>query len=123
MFYQFKDFGNQIVYSHFFYLIFSAFGKSQQLTGQLRQPPGMNFQFFNIFFDTDIMAEDESYEIYCVYEEEIVVTGKIEDGIYQHFYNTTVDSDKGWWQGSVQAIDGTGDDARTSIGNYSVKVK
>ena len=56
-------------------------------------------------------------------QEEIVVTGKIEAGIYEHFYNTTADSAKGWWQGLVEVIDGTGDTARTSIGNYSVKVK
>ena len=77
----------------------------------------------DVTLDTDIMAEGESYEIYCVYAEEIVVTGKVEDGIYEHYYNTTVDSAKGWWQGTVEVIDGTGDTARTSIGNYSVRVK
>ena len=77
----------------------------------------------DVTLDTDIMAEGESYEIYCVYEEEIVVDGKLEDGIYEHYYNTTVDSAKGWWQGLVEVIDGTGDTARTSIGNYSVRVK
>jgi len=77
----------------------------------------------DVTLDTDIMDEGESYEIYCVYGEEIVVDGKIEDGIYQHFYNTTVDSAKGWWQGLAEVIDGTGDTARTSIGHYSVRVK
>ena len=77
----------------------------------------------DVTLDTDIMADGESYEIYCVYGEEIVVTGKIEDGIYEHFYNTTVDSAKGYWQGLVEVIDGTGDTAKTSIGHYSVKVK
>lgn len=77
----------------------------------------------DVTLDTDIMAEGESYEIYCVYGEEIVVDGKIEDGTYEHFYNTTVDSAKGWWQGIVEVIDGTGDTARTSIGHYSVRVK
>mgnify|MGYP001069545197 CR=1 FL=1 len=77
----------------------------------------------DVTLDTDIMAEGESYELYCVYEDEIVVDGKVEDGIYEHFYNTTVDSAKGYWQGLVEVIDGEGDTARTSIGNYSVKVK
>jgi len=69
------------------------------------------------------MADGEDYDIYCVYAEEIVVTGKIVAGTYEHFYNTTVNSAKGWWQGLVKVIDGTGDTARTSIGKYSVKVK
>jgi len=56
-------------------------------------------------------------------EDEIVVTGRLEDGIYEHFYNTVAGSAKGWWQGSVEVIDGTAPTARTSIGNYSVKVK
>jgi len=77
----------------------------------------------DVTLDTDIMAEGESYEIYAVYGEEIVVDGKIADGNYEHFYNTTVDSIKGYWQGLVEVIDGTGDTARTSIGHYSVKVK
>lgn len=77
----------------------------------------------DVTLDTDIMADGESYEIYCVYGEEIVVDGRLEDGIYQHFYNTTKNSAKGWWQGLVEVIDGTGDTARTSIGNHSVRVK
>ena len=77
----------------------------------------------DVTLDTDIMADGEDYEIYCAYGEEIVVTGKIEDGIYEHFYNTTVNSAKGWWQGVMEIIDGTGDTARTSMGHYSVKVK
>ena len=77
----------------------------------------------DVTLDTDIMADGESYEIYCAYAEEIVVTGRLEDGIYEHFYNTSVNSAKGWWQGLVEVIDGTGDTARTSIGNYSVFVK
>jgi len=77
----------------------------------------------DVTLDTDIMAEGEGYEIYCVYAEEIVVDGRLEDGIYEHFYNTVADSAKGWWQGLVEVIDGTGDTARTSIGNYSVRVK
>ena len=76
----------------------------------------------DVTLDTDIMDEGESYEIYCVYGEEIVVDGRMEDGIYEHFYNTTVDSFRGWWQGLVEVIDGT-DPARTSIGHYSVRVK
>lgn len=56
-------------------------------------------------------------------QEEIVVDGRLEAGIYEHFYNTAADSAKGYWQGLVEVIDGTGDTARTSIGHYSVRVK
>jgi len=77
----------------------------------------------DVTLDNDIMAEGEGYEIYAVYGEEIVVTGEIVAGNYEHFYNTTVDSAKGYWQGLVEVIDGTLETARTSIGNYSVRVK
>ena len=77
----------------------------------------------DVTLDTDIMADGDDYGIYCAYEENIVVTGKIVDGIYEHYYNTSVNSAKGYWQGLVEVIDGTEDPVRTSIGNYSVKVK
>ena len=77
----------------------------------------------DVTLDTDIMADGDDYEIYCVYEEEIKVTGKIVDGNYKHFYNTTVDSARGYWQGIIEVIDGTDPTDRTSIGHYSVKVK
>jgi len=77
----------------------------------------------DVTLDTDIMVNGENYEIYCVYEENIVSTGRLEKGIFEHFYNTSKDSVRGWWRGIVEVIDGTGETARTSIGNYSVKVK
>jgi len=77
----------------------------------------------DVTLDTDIMADGETYEIYCAYGEEIVVTGRLVEGIFEHFYNTSADSAKGWWQGLVQVIDGAGPTARTSIGDYSVRVK
>lgn len=84
-----------------------------------------------IYNDDDALVEPTSVLITWVDadgttkvdQEEIVVTGKIVDGNYQHFYNTSADSAKGYWQGTVEVIDGTGDTARTSIGHYSVRVK
>ena len=55
--------------------------------------------------------------------EEIVVTGKLEAGIFEHYCNTTTGSAKGWWQGTVKIVDGSGGTARTSIGTCSVEVK
>ncbi|GAF79737.1 unnamed protein product [marine sediment metagenome] len=55
--------------------------------------------------------------------EDIVVSGKIEDGIYEHFYNTSESSAKGWWQGTAEVIDGTAPTDRTSIANYSFRIK
>ena len=84
-----------------------------------------------VYDDDDALVEPTSVlitwvdadETTKVDQAEIVVDGRIEDGIYEHFYNTVADSAKGWWQGLVEVIDGSGDTARTSIGNYSVKVK
>jgi len=77
----------------------------------------------DVTLDTDIMTNGEDYEVYCVYEENVVSTGRLEKGIFEHFYNTSKDSAKGWWPCLVEVVDGTGGTARTSIGNYSVKVK
>ena len=84
-----------------------------------------------VYDDNDVLVEPTSVLITLVDadgdtqvdQEEIVVTGKIVDGNYEHFYNTVAGSAKGWWKGTVEVIDGTGDTARTSIGHHSVKVK
>ena len=55
-------------------------------------------------------------------QEEIVSTGKLETGIFEHFYNTSASSAKGWWNALIEVIDGSGETARTSIGKGSVKV-
>ena len=55
--------------------------------------------------------------------EEIITSGKIATGVYDHYYNTATDSVKGWWHGVAEVIDGSGATARTSIGNYSFEVK
>ena len=49
----------------------------------------------------------------------IVVTGRVEDGIYEHYYNTDADSEKGYWRGQIAVVDGT----YTSIGNFGFRVK
>jgi uncharacterized protein YfaS (alpha-2-macroglobulin family) len=45
------------------------------------------------------------------------------DGIYDYYYNTDADSAKGFWNGRVKVVDGTGDTAKTSFGTFSFKVK
>ena len=44
-------------------------------------------------------------------------------GLYDYFYNTETTSVKGWWTAEVVVVDGTGDDAKTSVGRCSFKVK
>ncbi|MBA7608644.1 hypothetical protein ES703_15823 [subsurface metagenome] len=44
-------------------------------------------------------------------------------GVYEYYYQTTSDSEKGWWRGEVDVIDGTGEDAKTSIGNFPFRVR
>lgn len=44
-------------------------------------------------------------------------------GVYEYYYKTTASSKKGWWRGEVDVIDGTGEDAKTSIGNFSFRIK
>jgi hypothetical protein len=44
-------------------------------------------------------------------------------GIYEYYYQTTSSTDKGWWHGNVVVVDGTGDEAKTSVGSFSFKVK
>ena len=77
----------------------------------------------DVTLNADIMVNGENYEIYCVYGENIIASGKLEKGIFEHFYNTSKDSVRGWWRGIVEVIDGSGDTARESIGNYSFKIK
>lgn len=44
-------------------------------------------------------------------------------GVYDYYYNTSTSSVKGWWTGEVVAIDGSGNDAKTSVQRFSFKVK
>jgi len=80
----------------------------------------------DVTLDTDIMAEDENYEMYCIYDEDIVSDGKVEDGVYEHYYHENESSDAmeaGQWRGRVKVIDGSGDGAKISPGEFSFRVK
>lgn len=58
--------------------------------------------------------------------EDIIVSGKIEDGIYQYFYHkgdTSEPMDAGRWRGEVLVIDGSGTGAIISPGNFSFRIK
>ena len=55
--------------------------------------------------DAEDMAKDETLDV------------------YDHFYNTTTASEKGWWTAEVVVVDGTGDSAKTSVGRCDFKVK
>ncbi len=81
---------------------------------------------FDVTLDTDIMAKDEGYEIYSIYAEDIVVTGKVEDGIYEHYYHkgeATDPMEKGQWRVGVEVIDGSGAGAIITPGKFSFRVK
>ena len=48
---------------------------------------------------------------------------KTATGTYEHYLYTTTAFVKGWYQGEVVTVDGSGDTAKTSVGNYSFRVK
>ena len=52
----------------------------------------------------------------------IVSDGRLETGVFEHYYNTDSDSVKGWWEGLAEIIDGSGETARTSIAHAQVNV-
>lgn len=54
---------------------------------------------------------------------EIVVDGKVEDGIYGHYYKTTTASKKGWWRGQADVVDGVDPDDITSVGTFGFRIK
>lgn len=58
--------------------------------------------------------------------EDIVVSGKVEDGIYEYYYHKDESADpmdEGQWRGEVAVIDSVGADAVISPGNFSFKVR
>ena len=58
--------------------------------------------------------------------EDIVVSGKVEDGIYAYYYHKDEASDAmdaGQWRGRVAVIDGLLTDAVISPGTFSFKVR
>ncbi|MGA2669951.1 MAG: hypothetical protein ABSF21_00820 [Dehalococcoidia bacterium] len=84
----------------------------------------------SVFDDNDELVDPTSILITItdpnglvkVTAEEIITSGKIAEGIYDHYYNTAADSIKGWWHGIAEVIDGSGPTARTSMGNYSFEI-
>ena len=85
----------------------------------------------HVYDDADALVEPTSVRITItdpkavkkVNAVEIVVDGKVENGIYEHYYNTATDSEKGWWLGEVVVVDGTGQTAKTTPIPFSFKVK
>lgn len=58
--------------------------------------------------------------------EDIVVTGRVEDGIYEYYYHegeATEPMDKGQWRGGVEVIDGSGTGAIISPASFSFRIK
>jgi len=47
----------------------------------------------------------------------------VNTGIYDYYYMTLVDCAEGWWNGEVWTIDGSGDSAKSSSGEFSVEVR
>lgn len=54
---------------------------------------------------------------------EIKTTGYVSKGIYEHYQTTTAAYVKGYYKGEIWVIDGEGDGAKTSYGDFSFKVK
>ena len=48
---------------------------------------------------------------------------KTATGTYEHFLYTTTSFVKDWYQGEVATVDGVGATAKTSVGNYSFRLK
>ena len=44
-------------------------------------------------------------------------------GIYDYYYTTLVACAEGWWNGEVWVVDGSGETAKTSSGEFSVEVR
>jgi hypothetical protein len=55
-------------------------------------------------------------------QENIISSGRISQGIYEHYYRTTISSPKGYWRGLVEVIDGSGVTAVNSPASFSVEV-
>jgi uncharacterized protein YfaS (alpha-2-macroglobulin family) len=53
----------------------------------------------------------------------LAMTPSGETGIYDYYYTTLSDCAEGWWNGEVWTIDGSGDSAKTSSGEFSVEVR
>jgi len=45
------------------------------------------------------------------------------DGEYEYFYNLLAGATMGWWRGLVKVTDGTGGNAKTTIGTFGFRVK
>ena len=57
---------------------------------------------------------------------DIVVTGKVENGIYEYYYHMDESADamkSGQWRGQVLVVDGAGVDAVITPSSFSFRVK
>ncbi len=90
--------------------------------------------------ENDVLAKPTAVEI-TIYEpsydpegedppivdaEDIVVSGCVEDGIYEYYYHkgeATEPMAKGRWRGVVEVIDGSSTDAIISPSSFSFKVR
>jgi hypothetical protein len=55
-------------------------------------------------------------------QENIISSGKLSTGIYEHYYRTAISSPKGYWQGLGEIIDGSGVTAVNTPVSFSVEV-
>ncbi len=57
---------------------------------------------------------------------DIITSGLVETGIYEYYYHMGADSlamDSGRWRGEIAVVDGVDEDAITSPGSFSFKVR
>ncbi|MBA7476035.1 hypothetical protein ES707_11410 [subsurface metagenome] len=86
----------------------------------LTQPTAVKITIFEPSYDPE--GEDPP----IVNGEDIVVSGRVEDGIYEYYYHkgeTSEPMEAGQWRGEVAVIDGGGTGAIISPGKFSFKVR
>jgi len=82
-----------------------------------------------IYDDSDSLVDPTTSILISIYDPdgEKIVNGVamtlVSTGIYEYYYKTTADTDKGWWRGEIEVIDGTDPDDKTSIGTFSFRIK
>ena len=82
-----------------------------------------------VYDDDDVLTDPATSITISIYDPDgtAQVDGaamtKTATGVYEYYYQTTSSTDKGWWHGNVTVVDGEGEEAKTSIGSFSFKVK
>jgi hypothetical protein len=61
-------------------------------------------------------------DLKVVDQENIISSGRLSQGIYEHYYRTTINSPKGYWRGLAEIIDGSGPTAVNTPMSFSVEV-